>query len=115
MKKLKEEFYKSACKLELAIINQIGDLDEIFEYPQNYARADGGVSGFIYNYEIQDFFNEWATEIIIYWEEVCKEFDIEKKVPKNFIGDAILFFVWFVLENTISKIILLKEDLEEDV
>lgn len=68
---------------------------ETVEEIRNYGFS-GGIGGFIYYYETENFFNEYSTEIIEGMEEIKNEF-----------GDCFQFeytknnLVWYVLEMAV--------------
>jgi hypothetical protein len=89
-----------------AVIRQIPEpWGFIYNEPENYRRADGGVSGFIYYADTHKFTQRHIQNIL----EVLTEFEDEIGCPLEKPGDKLNWFAWFALEHTIQKIMDYKE------
>lgn len=84
-----------------AVIDQIGDWETIFEYPEDYANALNGIIGFTYHTETEEFFIKNAENIL------CCLCNYEKEVGLLDKTDSTIFdwYSWFTLEYIINKVI----------
>jgi len=93
-----------------AVIEQTGiDWDDIYEYPDNYRDAGGGVSGFIYYTETEKFFKENCLNILRVLEEF--EQDIGEPLRKD-TENLANWYSWFALEHVMQLILDYKEENE---
>ena len=96
-----------------AVIEQIGDWEEVFERPEDHRNASWGVGGFTYYSETEPFAREHAAIInSVLWafEEEVGELKKDKDNPLNWLA-------WFALEHIVQLVIDYKEqygDEEED-
>lgn len=107
MCELMDEIIEETCYSESetllfhAVLQQLGDLDSILQYPQDYLCADSGVSGFIYYTETEKFAKDNLVNIIT----VLAEFEDELGTPLAKDTDHLFnWYAWFSLEHIANKI-----------
>jgi len=72
---LKEQYlnYTTYRELSIKVMEQIGDDDHLFTYPEDYRDASGGVSGFIYYTDTVKF----AKDNIFLIQKALNDFESE--------------------------------------
>lgn len=103
---LKADFLKSCTNPDLSkkVLEQIDDDESVFQYPNDYRDASGGVSGFIYYAETLKFAKEnlfLITNALNAFENECGR--LEK--PQDDETQYYNWMSWFALENTIDELI----------
>ena len=87
-----------------ALTERFTDLDEIKDVATN--GCSGGVSGFIYNQEIDEFFNKYEVEIEDLLELHCMQpSDLVFNVDCWSFKEVRQFAVWFVVELHCQQVI----------
>lgn len=90
-----------------AVIEQIGDWNEVWDCPLNYRDASGGVSGFIYYTDTEKFACDNMADILL----CLNEFEQEIGEPlKKDDGNILNWYAWFALEHIIDKVMQVKEN-----
>ena len=91
------------------VLTQIGaSFWEIWEHPENYANASGGVSGFIYYNDTEKFADKNMSLIFESLYDFEEEIGEPLKKDRNNLKN---WFSWFALENVMHEIINIKENL----
>ena len=102
--------------LAKVVLNQIGDFESVWDCPEDYRDASGGVSGFIYYYDTHKFAKENIDLILEYIKIYDEEtgYDTLEHACKSdyFRNDLLNWLSWFALESIINDIIYYKEDLD---
>ena len=84
---------------------------EIWEYPEDYRDASAGVNGFIYYTETEKFAEKNIRNILY----CLNQFEEEIGEPLKKDNDNLLnWYAWFALEHVIDKIMMYKEQDNED-
>ena len=96
-----------------ALEERFDDIDEVKDIERH--GMSGGVSGFIYNWELREFFFKYEDDI----EELMYEHDINYSDlytdPTACIGDYIQHAVWWAVEHwACDKVYTLENELSEE-
>lgn len=94
-----------------AVIRQIGCWEEVWDCPENFRDASGGITGFI-NCRDTHRFAKKTIESIVY---CLNEFEAEIGEPlRKDSRDLLNWYAWFALEHIIDRIMMYKESLDND-
>ena len=100
-------------KLAKAVFRQLGNWQDIWDYPENYRNASGGVSGFIYYNDTHRFTAnniETIFAAISDWDEMTGVSTLAHAEQSDaFCGDWLNYLAWWSLEAVIMGLMDIKE------
>lgn len=100
-------------KLAKAVFQQIGNWQDIWNCPENYRDASGGVNGFISYYDTHRFTAnniETIFAVISDWDEMTGVSTLAHAEQSDaFCGDWLNYLAWWSLETVIMGLMDLKE------